>query len=114
MMYGSPEARFWPEWCCTQKSHALRISDRSSLGRLARTCRRKASKRCSISAALMVLGGGGAGGWATGDTLSSSSDGFESPSAGGTLGVSPGIDCRRVAMLYYRPIKFQKHRQRAI
>src|ERR1017187_938797 len=95
MMYGSPEARICPSRCLTQKSHALRIRETSSLGRLACTWRRRASKRWLIESGSLR------GAPAARTTTYASSEGV-----GDALGTSSGTVCRTVAMLHYRPLPF--------
>src|SRR5579859_3183712 len=106
MMYGSPEARICPAWCCTQKSHAFRISETSSLGRFAVTCRSIRSNRLSISAALTVLRGFEEGATCSlvvgGVPSKVAAEAVVSGDAWGTLEESAGIVCRTVAMLHYR------------
>ncbi len=43
------QARVCPSWCVTQNSHAFRINEMSSLGRLACTWRSSASKRSPMA-----------------------------------------------------------------
>src|SRR5580692_746867 len=94
MMYGSPEARICPSWCCTQKSQALRIRPTSSLGRLACTWRKSDSNLSSIA-------WGSAKGWVRWPA---------SAVNGGALEFSAGMVWRTVAMLHYRPDAFGEHK----
>ncbi len=112
MMYGSPEARVCPAWCCTQKSHALRMSETSSLSRLACTWRNSFSKRWSMIS-WVILGFSTTTaeapaarvrfGWRPA-TIASPAESCEA------LTLSAGEECRTVAMLHYRPLLFNGHR----
>src|SRR6266702_1733168 len=103
-MYGSPEARIWPKWFLTQNSHALRIRETSSLGRLAWTCRSMASNRSSM------------GNWSLGGLRSGTRAATRpwSPESGEESGTSAGIGCRTVAMLHYRLQVFIRHHRAEI
>src|SRR5580765_3662914 len=92
-MYGSPEARICPRWCWTQKSQALRIRFTSSVGRLACTCRSRASNRRSMASRSAI-----------GRTAEISP--FE---VGVGVGISVVVGCRTVAMLHYRPELYLGH-----
>src|SRR5690349_14825071 len=103
-MYGSPEARSWPAWCCTQNSHAFRISETSSLGRLACTWRKSLSIRTSIISWVIL----GAAGELVACPLSSATP-TSPPAPGTTPTFSGGEEDSMVAMLHYRPLLFDGH-----
>src|SRR5512146_3108230 len=101
MIYGSPEARIWPSWCLTQNSHALRRSATSSLGRLAWTRFKSASKRWHTELGSME------------EPAGSRTARGESPlGAESALGTSSGTGCRTVAISHYRPLPLQSDRKR--
>src|SRR5579875_1687819 len=107
-MYGSPEARTCPAWCCVQNSHALRIRETSSLGRLACTWRRSSlNLRFNESCECWPRALFGAGRTIPAVPPDSAEIGLVeivvSAAEGSIRDPSAGTVCRTVAMIHYRP-----------